>query len=54
MPAGGVFAHLTSAAMGGYGVTVVNGVVQAGAAAGMAVKKAVDFAGGAASAHEEL
>ncbi|KAK0357373.1 hypothetical protein LTR02_003402 [Friedmanniomyces endolithicus] len=54
VPAGGVFAHLTSVAMGGYGVTVVNGVVQAGAAAGMAVKKAVDFAGGAASAHEEL
>ncbi|KAK1072309.1 hypothetical protein LTR74_002621 [Friedmanniomyces endolithicus] len=54
VPAGGVFGHLTSVAMGEYGVTVVNGVVQAGAAAGMAVKKAVDFAGGAESAHEEL
>ncbi|KAK1067156.1 hypothetical protein LTR74_006698 [Friedmanniomyces endolithicus] len=54
VPAGGVFAHLTSAAMGGYGVPVVNGVVQAGAAAGMAVKKVVDYAGGAGSDRFEL
>jgi len=32
VPAGGLFAHLTSAGMGGYGLPVVNGVVQAGAA----------------------
>jgi hypothetical protein len=30
VPAGGVFAHLQSAAMGGYGKAVVEGVVRAG------------------------